>query len=357
MKITFLIPHAGISGGVKAVFELANYLHEYGHNISVVHSLVPFCSGPNGYDMQTIKKRIKGTLRNWTLPNRVDWFNLKAKLVRVPVAAERYIPDGDVIVATWWETAYYVSKYGGAKGKKFYFAQHYETWGGPKEKVDNSYRLGLKIVVNSNWLKNILEDKVGTKVEAMILHAPDWNDFYPDDDMIRGNGSIKVLMPSRPEEWKGTQDGIKAFEIARKELPDLRLVMFGPDRNNNIPSHAEFHLRPSNAELRRLYCSCDIFGFPSWHEGFGMPPMEAMACRCPVVTTDVGAVSDYTIPGKTALVCRPRDAAGMAHKIITLAKEESKRKDIAVNGYNFIRQFTWAEAARKFEKVLKSQIA
>lgn len=355
MKITFVLPSTGISGGAKAVFEFANHLKDRGHNVSIIYPLIPLCSGPNGYDIRSWKNRVKGTIGNFIQGVRVDWFDLRAKLIRVPTLAQKYIPEADIVVATWWETAYYVNKYSKKKGEKFYLAQHYEIWGGPKEKVNNSYKLGLRIIVNSTWLKNILHAELNAKIETLILHAPDWEQFYPENRK-ENTDIIRLLMIHRRENWKGSKDGIEAFKIVREKFPNIQLVMVGPEPAKDVPGCAEYHKRPSNSELRQIYNSCDIFIFPSWYEGFGMPPMEAMACKCAVVTTNVGAIPDYTIPDKTALVSQPRDIKALAQNIIELIKDETKRKRIAENGYNYIKQFTWRKATDELEAIFLKHI-
>lgn len=356
MEITFLLPEIEISGGVKAVFEFANHLYERGHKVSVVYPLIPMRSGAKWYNVKNLAARAKGTIKNLKRRSQIDWFELKADLIGASTLAQRYIPDADIIVATWWETAYYVSRYNKIKGEKFYLAQHYEVWGGPKEKVNNSYRLGLKIIVNSNWLKDILRDKIGVEAEALILHAPDRNNFYPEDNLKKDKGPMRILIPYRKEKWKGVKDGISAFEIVKEEFPNIQLVMFGLKADKDIPSYAEFHLRPSSAQLRKIYNSCDIFVCPSHCEGFGMPAMEAMACRCAVVTTNVGAVPDYAIPGKTALISEPKDVGGLAQNIIKLIENEKLRNEIAENGCNYTKQFTWDRATEKIERVFKKYI-
>jgi len=354
MKITFVLPGIGLSGGIKAVFEFANCLYDKGHNVSIIYPWIPMRGGAKWYNLRAVASQVKHGFINFKKRNYVDWFDLKANLIKVPTLAERHIPDADIVVATWWETAYYVGKYNKEKGEKFYLVQHYETWGGPKKKVDKSYKLGLRMIVHSTWLKNILEQELGVKIEAFISHAPDKNDFYPERKTEES--PIKVLIPYREQDWKGSEDGIKAFLIAKEKFPDIQLIMFGPGGRENIPIFAKYYRRPSNAVLRRIYNSCDIFLFPSWCEGFGMPPMEAMICKCAVVTTNVGAVPDYAISGKTALVSPPRDIKKLAQNLIKLIGNNELRHKIAESGYDHIKQFTWEKATEQLEKVFKKYI-
>jgi glycosyltransferase involved in cell wall biosynthesis len=287
---------------------------------------------------------------------RIDWFDLKTNLIRVPTLAERHIPDADIVMATWWTTAYSVSRYSNSKGAKFYLAQHYEIWGGSEEEVNNSYKLGLRIIVNSTWLKNILQDSLKVEVEALILHSPDLDQFYPEDRKRSGD-TIRILMPHRNIEWTGAKDGIKAFEIVREKHPDVQLVMFGPASDRKVPGYVEFYEKAYKDKLRKIYNSCDIFVFPSHVEGFGMPPMEAMLCKCAVATTNVGAVPDYAIPGETALVSPPKSPELLAESIIRLIEDPELRKRIAEAGHKHVMQnFSWDKATDTLEQLFEKAL-
>src|SRR4030042_5444283 len=149
MKITFILSDIGLAGGVKIVFQYAKLLSAAGHEVSVVYS-----------PPETIWARPKKSLRRLLSDRKIlKYLSCKAiKIIKAPRLSERYIPDADIIVATWWETAYNVSQLGQSKGRKFYLIQHYEIWGGPKERVDKSYKLGLHNIVISSWLKKMLEN-------------------------------------------------------------------------------------------------------------------------------------------------------------------------------------------------------
>lgn len=357
MKITFILPNIAISGGIKAVFEFANHLYKRNHDVSVIYPLMPIQLDAEWYNIRKQAGRAWRGIGRFKQGTYLEWFDLKVNLIRVPTLAERYIPDADIIVATWWATAYYVKGYSNSKGKKFYLTQHYEIWGGPKEKVNNSYKLGLRIIVNSTWLKNILHDRLKVEVEALIPHAPDLDHFYPERTS-KGNNKIRILMAYRNLKWKGIEDGIKAFEIARRKYSNIQLVMFGHKSTKDVPHYAEFHESPSNDRLRTIYNSCDIFLFPSHCEGFGMPPMEAMVCKCAVVTSNVGAVSDYAIPGETALVSPPSIPELLAENIIKLLENEELRKQISEAGYNhIINNFSWDRSTKALEQTFNKAVS
>lgn len=354
MRITFILNSIGLSGGTKVVFEYANRLHQRGHEVSIVYPLIPLQANYKYYNIVGWFKILKSFIRNLIRGKKFICFDLKARLLRVPTLSQRYIPDSDIVVATWWSTAFNVAGYDKSKGEKFYLVQHYEIWGGPKEKVDLSYKLGLKMVSVSNWIKNTIENELDVKFEAVIQNAPGCDQFYPENR--NQNNTLRILTSYRKEDWKGFPDAAEAFRKAKDICPEIKLVAFGPCTNGDLPEDVECHQNPVGDKLRAIYNSCDIFLFPSHCEGFGLPPMEAMACKCAVVTTNVGAIPDYTVAGETALISEPGDIDGLSQHIITLVKDRDKRSKISENGYNYIRKFNWEDSCDKLECLFEKSL-
>lgn len=354
MRITFIIPSVRIAGGVRVVFEYANRLKERGHNVSIVYPLIPLSFGSKWYHWKRGLGWGGRFLRNFKRNSKVDWFDVKANLKMVPSLSEKYIPEGDIIVATAWPTAYYVDDYPECKGEKVYFIQHYEGWSGPQDKVNKTYKLPLRKIVISSWLKDLMEKRFQERVEGIVMDGINLDQFYNSHKEY--NEKKRILMYYSKWKWKGAQDGIRAFEIAKEKCPELQLVMFGLHKGHDVPSYAEFHKRPTGERLRKLYCSCDIFLYSSRCEGFGLPPMEAMACKCAVVATNVGAVPDYTIPGKTALVSPPGDPTSLAQNLISLLNDNQRLKDFSIAGYEYIKEFSWEESTRKLEKLFENLV-
>jgi len=351
MKITFILPYVGISGGIRSTFELANRLQDRGHKVSVVYPLIPMGHGAKWYDLRGLAHRARGTIENFIQGSRVEWFDLKVNLLGVPTLAERYIPEAHVIVATWWETAYFVAKYEKNKGEKFYFVRHYETWGGPEDAVNKSYTLPLHIVVTSTWLKTLIEHKFNVSTFGPIPNGINFDLFYKTRNGFRCHNPKRVGMIYSRAKWKGGQDGLKALYVAKKKHPNIQLALFGEPKDKEVREDIEFHKFPSKDKLRELYNSIDIFVFPSRCEGFGNPPMEAMACGTACVATKVGAVPDYTIDGKTVLICPLYAPDKIAERLIYLLDNEKQRREMAKAGHKYIQRFGWDESVNQLEEV------
>lgn len=347
MKITFIIPGASLSGGIRVVFEYANRLQEKGHDVTLVYPL----------RMEPAPKEwFKDCIRLMFIKPKVDWFEIKAKVKLAPSLSGKYIPDADVVIATWWKTAQWVNTFSKKKGEKFYLVQSYEIWSGPREKVDETYRMPLKKIVIASWLKNLMERKFSQRAHGPIINGVNFEQFYNKNKIHNKHKRVGMMYSSM--NLKGSGDGIRAFEIAKKKYTDIELVMFGRSWPGlEVPEDVEFYYDPSQNDLRKIYSSCDIWMCPSWVEGCQLPPMEAMACKCALVATNVGGIPDYTIPGETALVSPPREPEALAKKLIRLLEDEELLKHISEAGYKKIKEFTWERATEQLEKVLYQEIA
>jgi glycosyltransferase involved in cell wall biosynthesis len=95
----------------------------------------------------------------------------------------------------------------------------------------------------------------------------------------------------------------------------------------------------SDAELKSLYTHATAFVFPSLYEGFGLPPLEAMSCGCPVLASDAASIPE--VCGDAALYFAPRDSAAMTAAMRRILEDAPLRDDLRRRGGERMRAFTW----------------
>lgn len=355
MKITFVLPFDGRRpvGGVKVVYEYANHLVQRGHEVTLIHPAGLYLGvGINDRWYRNVAKYVLFALTQNYLPK--NWFSLDPRVrVRwVPSLSERFVPEADVVVATAWETAEWVTRYQQHRGRKHYLIQHVEDWCGDRDRVLNTWKLPLKKIVISRWLGEIAQSLGET-----YCYIPNGLDFqrFGVDHAIEKRNPHKILMLHHTLEWKGTSQGLAALAKVHARIPDIQVTLFGVEapQPGELPDWVRFERLPSKSRLRELYNEAAIFVSPSWAEGWALPPAEAMQCGCATVLTDIGG-HEYAIRNQTSLLSTPKDIDQMALNIETLIRDNDLRIRLANASVAEIAQYTWARATDALESYFKA---
>ncbi len=123
-------------------------------------------------------------------------------------------------------------------------------------------------------------------------------------------------------------------------------------RRCNLTGRVKFLGPVSDEELKWLYRNAKVFVFPSFYEGFGFPPLEAMSHGVPVVASLASSIPE--VCGDAAHYMNPHNAADMAKGIHDLLENQQLREDLIMKGRERIKRFTWEDAAKGFYSVINS---
>jgi glycosyltransferase involved in cell wall biosynthesis len=210
---------------------------------------------------------------------------------------------------------------------------------------EGSARRAEAVIVPSQFVRRRAIELLGLEPER--VHAIPWG---LDHERFRTGEDEReqfLLYPARPWPHKNHARLLQAFTLLRQERPELRLVLTGGrHKGGAAPPGVEVRGLVSADELASLYRRAACLVFPSLYEGFGQPPLEAMASGCPVAASNIPAVAEAC--GEAAALFDPNSVEDMA-AVIAGVLDAPLRFTYA--GLERARSFTWAETARRHEAV------
>jgi glycosyltransferase involved in cell wall biosynthesis len=226
-----------------------------------------------------------------------------------------------------------------------------------------SARAADAIIINSLSLRSEVERYLSVDPHKLklIYEAVDHETFRPGDAgtaraSLVSYGVTKpfVLFVSSLWPYKNCDGLLRAWALRRSDIGDRQLVLVGGGRDAQYL--AKLHALAAELgisedvvfvggvpleETVRFYQAADVFVYPSFNETFGLPILEAMACGCPVVTSDTSAMPE--IAGGAAILADPGDPASIAQAVIeALGRGRNRLRD---NGLRRASEFTWAATA------------
>lgn len=355
MKITIVMANwRSLAGGVQSTGDLAYHLQKRGHEIYIV---CPERRKPTA--LQQVKSLLKGKgliSSKYTEPSHLDGMDLPRAVVdHPPPITDADVPDADIVVATWWETAEWVANLSPSKGAKVYMIRHHETHDYlPKERVAATYQLPFHKIVISQWLVDIMANEYGDHNVSLV---PNSIDFQKYNAPPREKQSVPTVgMVYNALSWKGSDIILKAFALASEQIPNLKLVSFGtkpPTPQLPLPPGSEFVCQPAQEQIKDIYASCDAWLLGSRFEGFGRPILEAMACRTPVISTPAGAAPEL-LKDNIGILVRPEDPEDMAKAIIKICQMSPQEwRQMSDRVYTKATSYTWDDAAQLCEQAFK----
>jgi glycosyltransferase involved in cell wall biosynthesis len=209
------------------------------------------------------------------------------------------------------------------------------------------------VIAISEHAKGTLVDRLGVEPERVrVIHLGiDHERFRPAP--APGERDPFLLYPANRWPHKNHERLFEAFALVRRERPDLRLVLTGSGHDGKpLPPDVESRGRVSAEELVALYQRASALVFPSLYEGFGQPTLEAMACGCPVASSNVSALPE--VVGSAARLfdpLRPEEIAGAVLDVLANAERWARR------GLARAAWFTWDECARRHEAAYRELVA
>lgn len=312
MRILFPMHSLERGGGCRVVAEAANGLVARGHRVMLAL--------PHGAPI------------HWPLT---------AEVVRVPALAAQYLPPADVLIPTFYTTMPPTV----ATGRPFIrFCLGFEPlWVPDPQTALQTYRHRRPVITISTWLQRVLWERAG-RASHLVHLGVDRAAFHPKGNKgLYGSPSVAYLLRGPGYTWKGTDVFLQAMSMIHSRRPDVTFLIVA-NQEAAAPSLAVPHIilrAPDDREFAAILSAADVFVFSSLYEGFGLPPLEAMACGTAVVATANGGICDYAHHGYNSLLVPPGQAAPLAEAVLALLNDGGLRETIAANGQATASVWTW----------------
>jgi GT2 family glycosyltransferase/glycosyltransferase involved in cell wall biosynthesis len=313
LRVIYVTEDTGVGGGHRDVFEHVNRLLARGHHPEV-----------------------------WSLAGQPDWFDLHVAVRTLEdyeaLVAALEVEDA-IKVATWWNTGAPVWLGSVLRGIPVYFVQDIETSYYPNDErvrdtVLASYRHEFRFMTISSWNRDRLRE-LGLDA-ALIPPGLDLARFRPLPDVARRADMVLALGRSQP--LKNLALTVAAWRALPEPRPEL--CLFGIEPDLGAESGIRYVTAPSDAEVNELLCAATVFVQTSIHEGFCLPPLEAMATGGAVVCTDAHGNRDFCRDGENCLMPEPTPAA-VAAAIERLLGDAALREELGAAGMATAADYAW----------------
>ncbi len=347
-RLSFPLEGFTVSGGVRVITQIANRMARRGHAVRLIvpdyQSTPPFPLDSR-VEIQVIPTRGTG---------------LRRKLGYWLWLARHAAQHCDVCFATGGRTPFYLflsrflshlffSRLQRPRPVLAYLIQHYEVWSHAEQTphpylirkalallIRLGYRLPLRQVAVAHWIRR----KIGSPRCEVISNGVDVSVFQPDA-APRRNPKFVVGFIERAASWKGYDTFLNALNtLPESERGHYKILLASLDAVALPEGFETERCQPrSDAAMAEFYRRCDVFVLASVIEGCPLPPLEAMACGVPLITTDIGGVAEYA-SAENALLFPVGDADALAAALRRLQADPALCSHLRQAGLGTARRFS-----------------
>jgi glycosyltransferase involved in cell wall biosynthesis len=207
-----------------------------------------------------------------------------------------------------------------------------------------SVRSADRVIVISEFVRERAVAKLGLDPELIrVVHLG-----VDHARLVPGSGPREefILYPARRWPHKNHERLFAAFALVRSRRPDLRLVLTGGGDFSDVPPGVEARGHVPTGEVDDLMRRASALVFPSLYEGFGLPPLEAMACGCPVACSSAGSLPE--VVGDAARLFDPLEPEAIAEAVDEVLRDPA---EWSRRGLEHARRFSWGRTAREHDAV------
>lgn len=337
MKVSFILPGGGRSGGVKSTVKAANGLLQRSHEIRLLVYK----------DRESVRSKVRNLWLNFHYPDGNDWLDLfKGKVERFTHIKRCAFEDNEIVVASGWWAGREIRQ---VRHPGIIKVHHIRGMLRDPNQMRAAWSEDVPKIVVSSYLTDVIERTCGQKVYAIIPNGIDTVEYYPSvlENERNGVGTIfGIGYHKDPETVLGV---LKMLKQRCKAVPQR--VFSAYRRPKEISRNAYYRL-PSLPKIREIYSRSLVWILGSFSEGFPAPPLEAMACGCAVVATDCGGTRDFIKDGENGFLVQIGNVEQIVSKVKLLLDNAELRQQFTWNSKDTVSNYSWENSVDKMEEVL-----
>lgn len=340
LRITFLLPGRGTSGGVRSTVRMGNGLLSRGHDVRILYR-----KGSSGCYERIRELYLKlryGFSTDWLSMFRGDYSCYNE------LRPDDFLSD-ELIISMCTQTAWDMWSLPYEVGKKVLYCRGAEPhkW----NEMLETWRLPIYKLVISSRLKEMIQRETNQQVVGIVRNGVNPREYYASlsDSDRNGIGSIFGWGPAK------NPDGvIKIMQMLNQRLPYAPQYSFSNGKKVKGIKVTQFKRMPTVEAARKIYSCCKVWFLASNSEGCPSPLLEAISCGCAVVSTDCGGANDIIENGVNGFLVDVGDIDAMVNRIELLYKDDALRKRICANACKRVQEFSWEKSVEKLEGYLLS---
>ncbi|MEQ1106347.1 glycosyltransferase family 4 protein [Acinetobacter ursingii] len=354
-KIVFLMPSLKTGGGNRVTIELSNHLIKLGYKVDIVYpnnsldsNTFAIAEGINfikiGDYSNSKKKKIINLLKCYQYINKI--YHNESIIVSDPIMSifaflakskniYRYIQVDDYRI---FDDLYLL--------KNLFILHSY------KFLTRFSYKLKIGYIFNSlDSYEKYIEVSKRKDVPFKTVHpAIDHKVFF--DKHVRSHEKVNLCIVARKHPWKGFKDFIEAYNEGKINGLSNVYVISHDDLSEFDLTKVNLVSPKNDDEIAYCMNISHLFLSTSWMEGFGLPPLEAMACGCACLISKSGGVNEYAVSDVNCIMYEPKDISEMVTKLNSLISNFSLQQRLRKKGNMTVKNFEWQTSTQQLLNIL-----
>jgi glycosyltransferase involved in cell wall biosynthesis len=339
MKIAFVLPGCGKSGGVRVTVIAANHLIARGHAVRILYRKAPLTIRNTA---RAIAMKMIYLDQGW-----LEEFNGITNTFKE--ITDCSFDSDEIIVGVGVWSSGQLARLEETTNPKIQYIHGATPW--EPVLMEKALPLPFPKIVVASHLKPLVESYGGGPVTAVIYNGIDQKEYFSSVDESERLG-IGTIYSSHPA--KDPQTVLDVIEQLSAVRPDVPIRIFGSHRRSRQIKKSSYCRYPSLRKAREIYSKSSVWIMASKSEGFPAPVLEAMACGCAVVATDCGGTRDMIKNGENGFLVDVGDVKQIVSKVLLLLDDEKLRERFRANAKKTVDKFTWDKSIDQLENTLQA---